>query len=443
VFWYRRSQEPLVGATFHHDLLTPGLVTADDPPPIRSGMMQINLDSRGFVTLFEAIPPQVDTEPPGQPTPVDWTRLMKLAGLDPGVLQSDTPKWRWLAAADARAAWTGTWPDSAQPLRVEAAALQGRPVALQVGGPWTDAWRMPADDEGDTVLVLANVAVVLFVIVGGLVLLRKNLREGRGDSAGAVRFALSIVVALWALWACQIHLTASAGAIGAFLVTIVTTSFYGLLFWALYLALEPYVRRHWPRTLVSWTTLLGGRVRDPIVGRDVLFGIALGVAVALLVRSTLLRGNDVSWPPTELLLGVRAITGMIVMQLVYAVRTALLFFFLIFLLRVVLRDERAAALAFVVLWTALDILDSEAPLIEGATTALFSGMLAFAVLRWGLTTLTVGVFVANLLLNAPAPTDFAAWYAGGTLLLGVIPIVLAAWAFYTSLGRRGALSGTA
>jgi hypothetical protein len=199
------------------------------------------------------------------------------------------------------------------------------------------------------------------------------------------------------------------------------------------LALEPFVRRHWPRTLVSWTTLLGGDVRHPIVGRDVLLGVALGVAIALLVRSTLLQGNAVSWPPTELLLGVRVITGSIVQQLVYAVRGALLFFFLIFLLRVVLRNEWAAALAFVALWTVLDVLDSETPLIEGATTALYSGMLAFAVLRWGLTTLTVGVFVANLLLNAPAPTDLTAWYAGGTVLLGAIPILLAAWAFYTSV----------
>ncbi len=434
VFWYRRSQEPLAGWVFHHDLLTPGLVTTDDPPPTMSGMMQVTLDSRGFLTAFEAVPPQVQ-EAPSQLAEVDWDALLRLAGFARSSLQVASPNWQWLAGPDTRAAWTGTWAESGQPLRVEVAALHGRPVAFQAIGPWTQPSRTPSGDDGDSILLAANFAVVFFVLVGGLVLVRKNLREGRGDHAGAMRFAVSITVALWVLWICQVHLPASSLTIAAFALAIVTTSFYGLLFWALYLALEPFVRRHWPRTLVSWTTLLGGRVRDPIVGRDVLFGIALGVAIALLVRSTVLQGNDVSWPPTELLLGVRTITGLIVMQLVYAVRGALLFFFLIFLLRVLLRNQWAAALAFVALWTILDTLDSQTPLVEGATTALYSGMLAFAVLRWGLTTLTVGVFVANLLLNAPAPTDLTAWYTGSTLLLGAIPIVLAAWAFYTSVGK--------
>jgi serine/threonine-protein kinase len=46
--------------------------------------------------------------------------------------------------------------------------------------------------------------------------------------------------------------------------------------WALYIALEPYVRRRWPATLVSWSRLLAGRFRDPLVGRDVLVGCLAG-----------------------------------------------------------------------------------------------------------------------------------------------------------------------
>ena len=47
--------------------------------------------------------------------------------------------------------------------------------------------------------------------------------------------------------------------------------------WVLYLALEPYVRRYWPQAIISWTRVLGGRWRDPLVGRDVLYGVILGV----------------------------------------------------------------------------------------------------------------------------------------------------------------------
>ena len=44
------------GLTFHTDLLTPGVVEPDDPPPITSGMSTVDLDHQGHLTYFEAIP---------------------------------------------------------------------------------------------------------------------------------------------------------------------------------------------------------------------------------------------------------------------------------------------------------------------------------------------------------------------------------------------------
>ena len=119
-----------------------------------------------------------------------------------------------------------------------------------------------------------------------------------------------------------------------------------MLFWAIYL-LEPFVRRYWPQTLVSWTTVLSARVRDPIVGRDVLFGVLLGVVIALLVSGDRgLAGTSVGGADS-LLLGGRAPrparssyhAG------AYAMRTAILFFFLLFLFRALLRNQWAAAAA--------------------------------------------------------------------------------------------------
>ena len=51
---------------------------------------------------------------------------------------------------------------------------------------------------------------------------------------------------------------------------------HGVTVWVLYMAIEPYVRRVWPRMLVSWTRLLSGRLRDPLLGRDVLIGLLVG-----------------------------------------------------------------------------------------------------------------------------------------------------------------------
>ena len=58
---------------------------------------------------------------------------------------------------------------------------------------------------------------------------------------------------------------------------------FSAITWTMYLAIEPYVRRRWPHTLISWTRLLSGRVQDPLIGRDVLIGVAAGAVMALAI----------------------------------------------------------------------------------------------------------------------------------------------------------------
>jgi serine/threonine-protein kinase len=436
LFWYRRSQSPMVGLMFHHDLLTPGIVRPDDPPPIEPGMVVVTLDYRGLLTGFEAIPPQVEDATVETKAP-DWGPLFALAGLDASTLHSASPQWNWLASPDTRAAWTGTWPGSNRPLRVEAAALHGHPVAFQVSGAWTRPPRATDPGTGgETIGVLILFGLALAVLIGGAVLARKNLREGRGDGAGAATFGVSVTVALWALWLCQVHVSITTGLLGPFLIAVVTTTFYGVLFWAIYLALEPFVRRYWPQTLVSWTTLLSARVRDPIVGRDMLIGCLLGVVVALWVKGSMLLSESPFWPSTELLVGTREVIGMVIQVGIYAIRTGLFFFFLLFLLRVLLRNQWAAAIAFAALFAALDGLTSTSPLLNATISFVYCIILAVAVVRWGLTAVAVGMLVANLLINLPATADFSAWYAGTIVGVAVIPIAIAAWALYTSLSGR-------
>src|SRR5712691_2614762 len=57
--------------------------------------------------------------------------------------------------------------------------------------------------------------------------------------------------------------------------------FLAAFVWLTYMALEPFARRRWPDLLISWTRLLSGRLRDPLVGRDILIGILAGASVAL------------------------------------------------------------------------------------------------------------------------------------------------------------------
>ena len=57
--------------------------------------------------------------------------------------------------------------------------------------------------------------------------------------------------------------------------------------WVSYVALEPYVRRHWPQALIAWTRLLAGRWRDRRVGRDLLIGAVAGLATVVIDRGSL------------------------------------------------------------------------------------------------------------------------------------------------------------
>ena len=439
-FWYRQSHDPLTATTFHTDVLTPGIVHPDDPPPLMSGMSHVELDHAGRLTYFETIPPQRQ-EAATRAAPVDWSGLFSVAGLDGSQLQPAEPLWNWLAASDTRAAWTGTWPESGRPLRVEAAGLGGRPVAFMVAGPWRTPWRMPEESprsEKVTVLVLFALAIGILAAAG--LLARKNLREGRGDRRGAGRLAVCMSAVLMALWLCQGHLVASLGLLAMFLLAVCTSVFFGVVLWSVYIALEPFVRRHWPQVLVSWTTVLTGRVRDPVVGRDVLIGAALGVAWVLMIRGVdLLTGGEgiANFPGAiELLSGLRSTAGVVVQAAQYAIRNVLLFFFLLFLLRVLLRSQWPAALAYAAIFGLLSALGNEHPWIGGLMGFLYFGSGAFAMLRWGLLSFAVGTFVSALLMNAPATVDMSAWYFGHMLLLIAIALGLASWGFYTSVAGR-------
>jgi serine/threonine-protein kinase len=440
-FWYRQSNEPLTGVMFHNDLLTPGLVDRGDPPPITSGMSHVELDHQGRLTYFETIPVQKQ-DAPTHAAPVDWTPLFTLAGLDVAQLRTTEPLWNWLSSPDTRAAWTGTWPESGRPLRVEAAALGGRPVAFMATGPWRKPWRMPEPSQGRDNLILSVLFAIAFGILGGAALLaRKNLRDGRGDLQGATRLGLCMGVVLMAVWVCKVHLVGSIGLLAMSLIAVCTSAFYGVLMWTIYVALEPYVRKRWPQVLVSWTNLLAGHVGDPVVGRDVLLGTALGVAWALLLRSVDSWSGErelMGYPGAmELLTGMRSTVGLVLQGVPYAMRNVLFYFFLLFMLRVVLRRQWAGAAAFGGLFALLGAVGNNgSPWLNGAVALVYFGSGAVVVLRWGLLSYAVGIFISELLLKIPATLDSSAWYFGNMLTIVAIAVALASWGVYTAVPRH-------
>ena len=190
-FTYRTSPGPMTAAEFHSDLLTPGIVSGDDPPVTAAGMTYLEIDQHGHLMYFEARPPQL-LEPAKDAPPADWSALFSAAGLDPSKLQPAEPLWTWLSTSDARTAWTGTWPISGRPMRVEAAALRGKPVGFYVLGPWSAPWRKASRKEA--LRQPGFPAATRFAgrdPDGAPLLARMNLLRGRGDRKGALRVGSS------------------------------------------------------------------------------------------------------------------------------------------------------------------------------------------------------------------------------------------------------------
>jgi hypothetical protein len=422
------------------EMLIPGTIQENDPKPTMSGMIDVQLDPQGHLTYFEALPPERE-DPPGKTPAPDWSSLFAAAGLEMSKFQPAAPEWASLAASDARQAWTGEWPGYRhRPLRVEAATWHGRPVFFSLTGPWNRSARMPSTKPGGTSDLIARIfltVVLLVPILAAVFLARWNFVRGKGDRRGAMRLAILIFGLHMALWVFQAHFSSVGNFVYLLALALSTGLLWGGLVWLLYLALEPYVRRYWPQALISWTRVLAGRWRDPLVGRDVLYGAILGILVCdLFVLRYHLEARLGAAPAsisTDYLVSTRGALGAWMMHVPASISFTLLLFLILFLFRVLLQKSWLAAIGFVLLFTALKSVSSDYPAVEWPIQAVLYTAVAAGALRFGLVALAVALFTADSALNIPVTLNPSAWYfTNATLALAAIA-ALAIWGFYTAL----------
>jgi serine/threonine-protein kinase len=269
-------------------------------------------------------------------------------------------------------------------------------------------------------------------------LARLNYRQGRGDREGALRLAWVMFALEILLWLCRGHMVASIATLGSLMIAISTALFVSGTTWMLYLALEPWVRRRWPQTVISWSRLLSGQFRDPLVGRDILFGVMLGVVWILLFQLRAIPMMHLGAAPglyqTEYLMGGREALGAWLMQIPASILGTLQFFFLLLGLKVVLRKEWLAAIAFVALFALPQGLSSSYAAVEVPAWILIYAIAVLIVYRFGLIPLACAIFTINMLANVPFTADFSAWYMTTSVLALLSVVALAGWGFYQSLG---------
>lgn len=445
-FWYRESPQFMMRGS-----LVPNFgLWMDEPPNSISGMYVIVLDGQGRLVKFEAIPPQVD--PPIEATEApNWGVLFAAARLDQNQFKITQPQWTPLALADARAAWEGTWPGHPElPLRVEAAAYRGKPMYFDLISPWTKPDRVQEEQKSmsGSIGTIMLIAIFFAVILLGMLMARNNLRAGRGDRHGATKLALLVFLVMFVETFSVTHHIPTPSEFTNFLTEIAWGLIFATFSWVIYVALEPHVRSRWPTSLISWSRLLAGQLRDPDVGRDVLVGILTGVFLEVALNTSYLvpgwTGKAVlpsdSSTGVEILMGIRYQAGGILLSIAVFVAVSLVWFFIFFIFRLVLRKEWLAALAMILLFSLHQAFGAH-PALDTVVDVIYWSLVLVLLIRFGILALMAALCTEQLLHEFPLTPHLSAWYAESTILLIFIILAGAIFGFCTSTKGKPLFGG--
>jgi hypothetical protein len=216
------------------------------------------------------------------------------------------------------------------------------------------------------------------------------------------------------------------------------------------MALEPFARRRWPDLLISWTRLLSGRLRDPLVGRDILIGILAGVSAALLffvqqsVPAFANLSAMTSIPPDFETLGtLRQLVSAIVTTFFFTTIPTLATMSLLVLLSVLLRRRWLAIVVSGLVLTLFFLGLSENLRADLPVTLLLGALMVFVAARFGILSLYATFLVVFLIVRFPHTLDFSRWYAGRSLFVLLIVVGLAFGAFWIALGGKSPFGAAA
>ncbi len=430
-----------------------GKINTSEPPLMVSGMVNENLDTRGLLRLFVAVPKQVDDHAVTAPTEIDWSIFFSAAGLDQAEFRPTESAWTPLTAYDLRTAWEGAYAENPQmPIRIEAAAYHGKAVYFEIVHPWDRpdrdiAFQVPT---GLKVLIPLIIALVSLAAIAGGLLTLKNMRLGRGDRRGAFRLAHFVfwVSVVNQTFGQSTHYVPTVFGFFIILMTIAWALLAAGFFWVVYMALEPFVRRRWPERIISWTRLLAGDFRDPMVGRDLLIGALFGLGLMLLGS---LRFQIPVWlghPPgvpfgvANVLLGAGSFLPFLGDRILFSLMVGLITLFVVLILSLVLRRDRLAfAIGWAIVVLVVFLSTGGSSVIDLILIAIGAAIFVFTPLwRYGLLSM-VSLFFFIGLGDVPIITNFTAWYAIGFVMYLALLVALAVYGFYTSLAGQKPFGG--
>jgi hypothetical protein len=439
VFQLRESPTPL---TTFGDLTAP----TENDPPLGAGMATIEVDTTGKLTGLTAAPHG------SSGAHADWNKLLRPAGFDAASLTPVKPRSIPPVFSDERAAWDGVWPDSGNlPAHIEAAAAGGVPVFLKISGPWNeDAGIVSRQPFATTSLgTFISILLTLLTLVT-LILAWRNLRIRRGDRSGAFRIAITVFCLQCAqdLLSAD-HRMAYFHEAGILIAAARLALFWAVAYFLLYIALEPYVRRRWPERLIGWSRLLAGKIRDPLVGRDLLIGIAAGLGHATLASLS-------NWLPAHLnlnsprvphasginsLMGARFALANIAGVINSGIIVGLVLVVLLVVLSILLRRRSLAIAGLYLIQLVAYGFASGGNRYIFAASVLIAALWTTVTVRVGLLSIATAQSIFGVVFFLPIGIDFSTWYLPSVIAPIVVVAILTTFAFRTALGNQPILSG--
>jgi hypothetical protein len=209
--------------------------------------------------------------------------------------------------------------------------------------------------------------------------------------------------------------------------------------WTIYIALEPYVRRRWPHAIISWTRVLEGRFRDPVVGGDILIGTAVGAVTVVLIDSGafLAGASGIRLPSYSMLSGVAGALAYTFDNLASAVLRGIGVLFLTFCFKLFFRREWLVALAIVAMALVYEMPVSPlSPLAVGLIFVPIAVGYVYLLLRGGLWPVIVAMYTALTLMALPLSPDLSAPGAAASIVVLCSIGGLAVFGFRTTLAGR-------
>jgi len=437
-FWYQQAPRWIV----------PSGIKSGVPAnkwPTGPGVTSLLLDARGDLLQFHTTPPEPGVAPAAHPA--DWAALFDAAGLDIARFKGARAGPGAVSASDGGQSWLGASADAPNiPIRVEGAGLGGRVVSFVVVRPWSSPASMSAPATVAPSGLGPNLPGIQILgwtgLIAACLLAWRNRTLGHADVRGAFRLAAVIFCFKLCEWLLLEHLTPTGDSVQRLTMAVGSSCFAGGSIFVVYMALEPYARRYWPASLISWTRLIAGRGRDPLLGRDVLVGVVVGLGMSVAYWLHAIHAGWLGYRPAVYTDALNALElGTVLARIAYCasygVWTAAGGLLILTLARLVLRKEWMAA-AILTLISALAwaprLGTGPFPLQVAYMIAVF-GPWVWALRRYGMVAAAVATFVSSVRKMA-ITSDPSLWYAPHTLIVGALLLALIAYGFHTALGSR-------